>query len=79
MRKGQRNVADDVVRKCFRSIKRMQIELYNKAETQEEKDEIELDPISVLHKAVENSSPALETVKMRRGGVKYDVNKKISI
>ncbi|XP_043464904.1 28S ribosomal protein S7, mitochondrial [Leptopilina heterotoma] len=73
MRKGKKVVADNELRKCFTSMKRIQIERFHKAETQEEKDEIELDPITILHKAVENASPALETVKLRRGGVKYDV------
>lgn len=75
MRKGKKVVADDVLRKCFTSMKRIQIERYHKTKNQEEKEKIDFDPINLLYKAVENSKPALEVVKVKKGGIKYDVNK----
>lgn len=58
--------------KTFENIKRIQLERYHKSNP-EEKENIELDPNVILHKAVENSSPVLELLKMKRGGQTYQV------
>ena len=73
MREGKKATARRVVQSAFAHIKRIQIEKYNRAQTEKERMEIELDPVVILHRAVENTTPVLELVKLRRGGVHYDV------
>ncbi|XP_033213990.1 28S ribosomal protein S7, mitochondrial isoform X2 [Belonocnema kinseyi] len=73
MREGKKISARNVMRAAFAHIKRTQIEKYNTAKTEKEQMEIELDPVIILHRAVENTTPVLELVKLRRGGVHYQV------
>ena len=61
------------VLQTFEHIKYLQIEKYHKAETQEEKDAIELDPKKIFDEAGVNCSPMLITQSARRGGVMYTV------
>ena len=70
---GQKQLARGLVEKCFENIKRMQLEKYNKAETEEAKSKIETNPLKVLHLAIENSRPRLYITPIKRGGVKYQV------
>lgn len=73
MREGKKVAARNVMRAAFAHIKRTQIEKYNTAKTDKERLEIELDPVLILHRAIENTTPVLELVKLRRGGVHYQV------
>ena len=50
----------------------MQVEKYHKADI-ETKPTIELDPIKVVHQAIENGKPLLTTEKFRKGGTTYQV------
>lgn len=43
------------------------------AEGDEESEEIELNPVTLFHKAVENCKPLVVTKKVRRGGATYQV------
>lgn len=73
MRHGRKMLARNLVEKAFENIKRMQLEKYHKAKTEEGKAKIELDPKVVFHKAVVNSKPVLSLQPIKRGGVKYQV------
>lgn len=71
-REGKKERARNLLEKTFENIKRIQLEHYHKANP-EEKENIELDPKTILHKAVQNSTPVLELLKMKRGGQTYQV------
>lgn len=73
MKMGNKKLSRELVGKAFETIKRIQIEKYHKATTEEAKQKIDLDPISILHKAVENSTPMLILQPVKRGAVKYQV------
>lgn len=73
MKGGQKQLARNLIERCFENIKRMQLERYNKAETEEDKSKIETNPLTVLHLAIENSRPRLYITPIKRGGVKYQV------
>lgn len=73
MRHGRKMLARNLVEKTFENIKRMQLEKYHKAKTEEGKTKIELDPKAVFHKAVGNCRPVLSLQPIKRGGVKYQV------
>ena len=74
MREGKKILARKLLHETFTKIKRIQLEKYNKSETLQERSEIELDPVKILHRAVDNAMPVLELVKLRKGGVYYQVN-----
>ena len=57
----------------------IQLRKYHRAETEEEKQEIELSPLKVFHSAVENCKPVLITQDAKRGGVIYKVNRLLFI
>lgn len=73
MKKGEKVLARELVEKGFENIKRLQLERYHLAETEEEKAKIELNPRVLLRKAVENSRPLLHLTPIKRGGVRYQV------
>lgn len=73
MKGGQKWLARDLVTKCFENIKRRQLEKYNKAETDEEKEAIVTNPLEILHMAIENCRPMLNVTPIKRGGVRYQV------
>lgn len=70
---GRKQLARDLLEKCFENIKRIQLEKYNKAETDEEKSKIETNPVNILHMALENVRPILNVTPIKRGGVRYQV------
>jgi len=55
------------------NIKMIQIEKFHKAKSDFERESIELDPVKVLHHAVDNCKPLLITKKVHRGGIVYQV------
>ncbi|XP_055542187.1 28S ribosomal protein S7, mitochondrial [Wyeomyia smithii] len=73
MKQGQKRLARDLVEKGFENIKRLQLERYHLAESDEERAKIELNPRVMLQKAVENSRPLLQLTPIKRGGVRYQV------
>lgn len=77
-REGNKQRARDLFEKTFENIKRIQLERYHKSKP-EEQESIELDPKVIFHKAVENSTPVLELLKMKRGGQTYQVKTKNKI
>jgi len=73
MKTGQRALARELVEQTFETIKRIQLQKYHEAETPEEKETIECNPLVILHNAVANAQPILMTVPIKRGGTKYQV------
>jgi len=73
MKNGNRNLATALVTKTFEAIKKMQLERYHKAKTEEDKNEIELNPFAVFHQAIDNCIPILYLVPHRKGGITYQV------
>ena len=59
--------------KTLENIKLTQIEKYHKANSDFERETIELDPNKVMQQAVENCKPLLILKKIHRGGVVYQV------
>lgn len=54
-------------------IKQIQLGKYYRATTDAERAEIELNPITILHKALENCKPILQLTPIKRGGATYQV------
>uniref|UniRef100_A0A182F2P5 Small ribosomal subunit protein uS7m n=2 Tax=Anopheles albimanus TaxID=7167 RepID=A0A182F2P5_ANOAL len=73
MKHGNRELARGLVERGFENIKRMQLERYHLAESDEERAKIELNPRKLLHQAVENCRPLLQLTPIKRGGVRYQV------
>jgi len=73
MRNGDRKLARTLVTKSFEEVKRIQLQRYHKAKTNEEKDNIELDPFVVFHRAIDNCMPILQLIDCRKGGITYKV------
>ncbi|XP_068220085.1 small ribosomal subunit protein uS7m [Palaemon carinicauda] len=73
MKTGQRTLARDLINKTFENIKHTQLKKKQEAETQEEKDAIETNPVVVFHKAVQNCKPILQLTPVKRGGIRYQV------
>lgn len=73
MKGGQKELARDLLTKCFENIKRIQLERYNLATTPEEKEKIETNPVKIFHEAVENCRPLLQLTPIKRGGQRYQV------
>jgi len=72
MKGGEKRLARNLIEKAFENIKRIQLERYNLAEPEERKN-IELNPVTILHKAIENCRPILILTPVKRGGSKYQV------
>lgn len=75
---GKKTLARELIAKSFENIKRIQLEKYHKTKTEEDKENIELDPKKIFHQAVENCKPLLYLTPIKRGGVKYQVPVPIS-
>jgi len=59
--------------KTLENIKLTQVEKFHKANSDFERESIELDPKKVMYQAVENCKPLLILKKIHRGGVVYQV------
>lgn len=70
---GLKNSSRQQLHKAFRRIKEIQLTKYHKAETEEEKQKIILNPFEIFHLAVENCKPIMELCPVRRGGIRYQV------
>jgi len=73
MKGGNKERVREIMRALFENLKHIQIERYHKAETEEEKSEIECNPIVIFKQAVENCQPLLLTTRVVKGGVAYRV------
>ncbi|GFN98918.1 28S ribosomal protein s7, mitochondrial [Plakobranchus ocellatus] len=73
MKTGNKERVREITRKLFENIKHMQVEKYNKATTDEERSQIECNPITIFKTAVENCKPLLTNIRVVKGGVAYRV------
>lgn len=73
MKNGNKKLATALVAETFEAVKRLQLERYHKATTSEAKDNIELDPFVIFHRAVDNCIPILQLMPCRKGGITYQV------
>lgn len=73
MKGGNKELARSLVEKTFIRIKQIQIKKYHLAKTEEAKNSIDLDPVSILHKAIKNVKPILALEPIKRGAIIYQV------
>ncbi|KAK9499360.1 hypothetical protein O3M35_002860 [Rhynocoris fuscipes] len=73
MRGGRKELARSLVSKTLETIKRIQIEKYNKEINPEIKNNMELNALNIFHKAIENCKPVLGLTPIKRGGSTYQV------
>jgi len=67
---GKKTVSEKVLRDTFEKIKLVQLKKYHNAEN---KSEIELNPLNIFHKAMENVKPVLGTQTMKKKGKNFQV------
>nr|CAG4650458.1 EOG090X0CZM [Sida crystallina] len=70
---GRESLGRQVTNRTFARIKQIQLSKYHQAPTEAEKEEIELNPVVILHKAIENCQPILQLTPIKRGGTTYQV------
>ncbi|RWS08546.1 28S ribosomal protein S7-like protein [Dinothrombium tinctorium] len=73
MRDGDKWKAIDGMRMALFEVKRIQLKKYRQAKSDEERAAIELNPLTVFEKAIENCKPLMITQKIKRGGATYQV------
>ena len=78
LRKGKRHVAREILGKTFYNIKCEQIAKFQAAKTDEARANIELDPVVITKKAIENMRPCILTKRIKRGGATYQVPHAVS-
>ena len=79
VQKGRRNLARDLVQETLFHIKRIQMKkFYSLSKDEQERSQIELNPLLVFKKAFENCKPVLATKTIKRGGAKYQVPHPVS-
>lgn len=71
-KKGEKDLASNLVRKAFELIKLRQVEKINTASPDEPID-IEANPVKIFYSAIENSKPVLGLQNVERGGRTYQV------
>lgn len=72
-REGKREAARKIIHKTFYNIKCEQITKYKSAKNDEERANIELDPVVITRTALENMRPCILTKRIKRGGATYQV------
>lgn len=73
MKKGDKALARYITEMTLENVKIIQLKKYHKAESEEEKSRIQLNPRTIFSQAVENCKPLLILQKVVRGGVMYEV------
>ncbi|CAF4594054.1 unnamed protein product [Rotaria sp. Silwood1] len=73
LREGDRELVEELMHKTFRTIKLIQIGKYNRAKTQEERDSIECNPVTLLKQAIKNATPIVRLTRIAKGGTLYSV------
>ncbi|KHJ89734.1 ribosomal protein S7p/S5e [Oesophagostomum dentatum] len=73
MNSGRKETARHHVYAALEIIKRRQYKAWRKAQTEEEKSKIELDPFVIARKAIENCHPLMKLQGVTRGGTTYQV------
>ncbi|XP_023239297.1 28S ribosomal protein S7, mitochondrial-like [Centruroides sculpturatus] len=72
MKYSNKVLARELLDETFTRIKRIQLEKYHSAK-EESRDSIECDPLKILYRAVENSTPIVILTAVKRGGINYRV------
>ncbi|XP_077589997.1 small ribosomal subunit protein uS7m [Stigmatopora nigra] len=72
MKHGNKVLAREIMTETLVHIKRKQVEKYHKA-PQEKKDEIDCNPYSIFHRALENCKPVVGLTSIQKGGKHYQV------
>lgn len=72
-RKGQKSLMRDLMRETFCLIKQTQLAKYHECQSDEERGNIECDPLVIFLGALENCKPLLITRPVKRGGATYQV------
>jgi small subunit ribosomal protein S7 len=62
MKSGRKELARKLMSETFEKIKRIQVERYHKAQTEEDKAKIILNPVEILHAAIENCRPIVSVL-----------------
>ncbi|RWS30583.1 mitochondrial ribosomal protein S7-like protein [Leptotrombidium deliense] len=73
LKHGDKDTALDMMRLALLEIKKAQLIKYRNAKTDEERAAIELNPMVVFEKGLENCKPLMMTKKIKRGGATYQV------
>ncbi|XP_075536287.1 mitochondrial ribosomal protein S7 [Dermacentor variabilis] len=73
MREGKKALAKENVERGLFNVKRIQLAKYNRTTDEESKSKIECNPVTILHKALENCRPVVELSPIKRGGITYQV------
>ncbi|XP_077474357.1 small ribosomal subunit protein uS7m [Stigmatopora argus] len=72
MKHGDKVLAREIMTETMVHIKRKQVEKYHKS-PQEKKEEIDCNPYSIFHRALENCKPVVGLVSIQKGGKSYQV------
>ena len=73
MNDGKKAAARRTLDLTLENIKRIQLEKYHKCSSDSEKEALVLDPVKVLHKAIDHCKPVLTIKFVEKGGVRYKV------
>ncbi|KAG7504818.1 28S ribosomal protein S7, mitochondrial [Solea senegalensis] len=72
MKHGDKILAREIMTQTLESIKRIQVEKYHKA-PEVKKEEIECNPYTIFHQALENCKPVVGLASIQKGGKYYQV------
>uniref|UniRef100_A0A3Q3W4U8 Small ribosomal subunit protein uS7m n=1 Tax=Mola mola TaxID=94237 RepID=A0A3Q3W4U8_MOLML len=72
MKHGNKVLARDILTQTLESMKRKQVEKYHKA-PEGKKEEIECNPYTIFHQALENCMPVVGLASIQKGGKYYQV------
>lgn len=72
MKNGDKVLAREILTQTLESIKRKQVEKYHKA-PEGKKEEIECNPYTIFHQALENCKPVVGLTSIQKGGKYYQV------
>ncbi|XP_029015632.1 28S ribosomal protein S7, mitochondrial [Betta splendens] len=72
MKNGNKILARDILNQTLENIKRKQVEKYHKA-PEGKKEEIECNPYTIFHQALENCKPVVGLASIQKGGKFYQV------
>ncbi|CAG5121889.1 unnamed protein product, partial [Candidula unifasciata] len=73
MQGGNKERVREIMRRLFENLKHTQVAKYNRANSDEERQGIECNPIAVFHQAVDNCKPLLLSKRTVKGGIAYRV------
>ncbi|CAK8675861.1 small ribosomal subunit protein uS7m-like [Clavelina lepadiformis] len=72
LRKGNSVQTRQLIWRTFEEIKCIQLKKYNAAD-EDEKENIELNPLKIFHQALDNAKPLVDVVSVSKGGASYRV------